>query len=795
MYNVTHTNRSSKSKKVVSIALCAAMTVSAFAAIGMVSANSVSAADYNLAENIQDGTILHCFDWTYSDIKAELPNIAKAGFTSIQTSPAQPAAGQGPWYWLYQPTSFSVGTELGTKEELKELCEAADQYGIKVIVDVVANHLAGDHTVIQSDLQDEKYWHSLGKITSYSNRKQVTDGELDMPDLKSEDAYVQSVVLNYVNELKEIGVDGIRWDAAKHIALPSEGCDFWKTVTDTGLYNYGEILVSPVDGGGEDLMAEYTNYMSVTDSAYGDTVRKAFDSGKAPNFDGNWTDEGISASKLVYWGESHDTYSNAEGKESNAVSQNVIDRAYAVVAARCDAAALYLSRPEAKARDSIRYGVKGSRQFASDEIAAVNHFHNEMGVRPDAYGVTDNCSVVTRKDGGAVLVLGKGSNQVVTVENVKSYVPEGTYVDDVSGNMFTVTSSTITGMIGDTGIAVLVEEPEARVSSSVVSGTKFDDTLQLRLKALSVTNATYETSEGKSGTFSNDDLMVIGEDTESGNSVTVTLKGTNKYSEEITETYTYIKNESKDYPTLNGGGVVFDNTKTGWDTVNVYVYDEVTTSTTVTNGSWPGVKMEDCGDNLFKYELPEQFASCKHIMVIFNNGNGDQIPGQMQAGLTLTYTEQKLYDGSKWLDLPQNSEPEQSEESEISGEQSETSEEVSNDTSDETSDNESSEDVSQVSFEDNSDGSSENQTTSQVSDTTSTTGTVSTVSTVSTTTSTASTASTSTTSTVSSTSTTTVTEVVSTSDSSFIAVFIIALMGLVSGLVGMKAYQKRKNDK
>ena len=39
----------------------------------------VSAAnDYGLADNIQDGAILHCFDWKYNDIKAELQNIAEA---------------------------------------------------------------------------------------------------------------------------------------------------------------------------------------------------------------------------------------------------------------------------------------------------------------------------------------------------------------------------------------------------------------------------------------------------------------------------------------------------------------------------------------------------------------------------------------------------------------------------------------------------------------------------------------------------------------------------------------------
>ena len=63
--------------------------------------------DYELADNIQDGVILHCFNWKYNDIKAELKNIAEAGFTSIQTSPAQTSVNSGVWYYLYQPMGFA----------------------------------------------------------------------------------------------------------------------------------------------------------------------------------------------------------------------------------------------------------------------------------------------------------------------------------------------------------------------------------------------------------------------------------------------------------------------------------------------------------------------------------------------------------------------------------------------------------------------------------------------------------------------------------------------------------------
>lgn len=165
-----------------------------------------------------------------------------------------------------------------------------------------------------------------------------------MPDIATENPYVQQKVCNYVQELKSVGVDGLRWDAAKHIGVPSEGDDFWKSVTQYGLYNYGEILGGPDDRstGNEDIMKEYTDYISVTDSNYGKELRDSFNSGKAPTSSGNWSEKGISNDKLLYWGESHDTWSNnKDWGFSNEMSQNVIDRAYAVAASRNKVTALY----------------------------------------------------------------------------------------------------------------------------------------------------------------------------------------------------------------------------------------------------------------------------------------------------------------------------------------------------------------------------------------------------------------------------------------------------------------------
>lgn len=446
-------------KRIMCIMLALCMVISGFVSVPVTS--QAASYDYDLTDSIQEGVILHCFNWKYNDIKAELQNIAAAGFTSVQTSPAQPSVKSGIWYWLYQPLGFYAATnDLGTKAELQSLCQEAEKYGINVIVDVVANHLAGDHTNIQSDLKDSQYWHTYGTVSNWADRYQVTHGEIGMPDINSEHSYVQTLVSNYISELQSIGVDGIRWDAAKHIGLPSEGCNFWPAVTSQGLYHYGEILVGPDDrsSGNEGLMKEYTNYMTVTDSTYGKTLRDALASGTVPTAFGNWAARGISNDKLIYWSESHDTWSNNQDwGYSNGMSQNVIDRAYAIAASRNDITALYFSRPSSTNKESIYAGQKGSTHFTSTEVAAVNHFHNAMNGQADYYTTGNNCAAVCRET-GAVVVAGSGSNFTVTVPNGGSTTQPGTYYDAITGEKWSVTSTTMTGKIGSTGIVVLYKD-------------------------------------------------------------------------------------------------------------------------------------------------------------------------------------------------------------------------------------------------------------------------------------------------------------------------------------------------
>ena len=625
--------------RVISTALSMVFAAAPFACLGniQVGANeddpgfTIEETNYGLMENIQDGTILHCFDWKYTDIKAELPNIAAAGFTSVQTSPAQPGGGKDSsiWWWLYQPLGFFVGAnDLGTKEELQQLCTEAETYGIKVIVDVVSNHLAGDHTYITNDFKDSKYWRSGG---SYSGREEDIYKDLGMPDIKSEDPDVYTAVKAYIQELKDIGVDGIRWDTAKHIQLPSDDeCRFWQEVTSVeGMYHYGEILGLPKNND-YNKMKEYTQYMSVTDSTYSTDLRNAFNSSTVPTTSGSLAYHDISTNKLVYWAESHDTWSNnKDWGFSNEMPQNVIDKAYAIAASRNGATALYFSRPEYRFKDNIKAGVKGSTHFTSPEVAAVNHFHNAMAGTTDYYNKNDTAAAVCRPK-GAVVVKAQGGSAYVSVPNGGSTTAVGEYIDEITGNIWTVNSSYISGTIGESGIAVLYNRTDypyiTPLSSSGSSGSQTTGTLYFNNTAYNWEDVNAYVYDGI-GTDKNADWPGA-EMSYDSNTGLYKLENVNTYNGNARVIFTQKNSTENRYPADGLPGMDFPEgdmilTKSG----NIVVWDKYTPASAPASGSVSATADESSFTDTLTVTLHAQGVT-NPIYMTSDSGYGSFTDGQ-----------------------------------------------------------------------------------------------------------------------------------------------------------------------
>ena len=631
-------------KRITGLLLCISIVISCFAigAIQTAAANiptaataaetdvQESGADYGLPQNIEDGNILQCFNWKYNDIKNELKGIAEAGFTAVQTSPAQPPDTAGKWYWLYQPCGFYIASSnLGSKSELQSLCTEAKKYGIKIIVDIVANHLTGDHGKIQDNLRDGKYWHTMGKVTNWNDRYQVTHGDIGMQDLKTEDSTVQNIVKNYLNELKSIGVSGFRFDAAKHIGTPAEGDNFFKMVKSVGLYSYGEILDNP-GGKAADVMKEYTNYIGVSDCNYSGEVTGGMRDGKVVTNSGHWKKQGVDGTKLVYWGESHDTFSNNtdDGGWTKYLDQKVIDRSYAVLGSRSDAQALYLSRPNSTNREDIYAGSKGSTHYKSKEVAAVNHFKNALVGRRESYTSGGGCDVVCR-DGGAVVVSAKGSSGKVTVPNADGLVRAGTYTDEVSGSKWTVTSETITGTLGSTGIAVFYStEPAGPSASATASASYKTDTMKVTLSFENATSAQYSIDGGEFVEYKNGQVITIGSGADYGTVTKIRVKATDGKEWSSVVTYSYTKEDPNAKQRI-----FFDNSTYKWKKVYAYIYSGGSRS----NGDWPGQAMtKDSTTGFYVLEVPETLSNG---YVIFTETEAEEsvnrYPAHKESGLAL----------------------------------------------------------------------------------------------------------------------------------------------------------------
>ena len=647
-------------------------------------ATASQAAKYGLADDIQDGAILHAWCWSFNTIKENMKDIAAAGFTTVQTSPANECKDtysnmklmgsdevngtDGCWWWQYQPTDWKIGNyQLGSRDDFKAMCAEADNYGIKVIVDVIPNHTTPDLPKVSDNLYNavggkDNLYHANGfkEITQWGNRYECTTGQMGgLPDVNTENPDFQAYFLKYLNDLIACGADGFRYDTAKHIGVPSDPLDakstrnnFWPVVTgeesangvtlsDKNVFTYGEVLQ-----GDNVPESEYAKYMRMTASSYGETLRGAV-TGNSFDVDSisNWRH--ASPGRLVTWVESHDTYCNAG--VSSRMTDEQLRLAWAVIAARKDGTPLFYSRPDGSdGANGNRWGnnvlgAKGNDQFKSAEVREVNLFRNAMAGKSEYLRNPGNDSQILQIDrGNEGTVIINLKEESVNI-NSDTKMKNGTYKDQVSGRTFTVSNGKISGTLDKRKVAVIYNKDQESVGISSTTGSNSfsTDTLDVKLSAKNVQNATYTTSEGASGSYTDGEVIAVGAKSQIGDTITVTVKGTGTKGE-VTDSAEFKKTEKDPYlKYIDGSYDVYIKKPDGWgDKINCYAYVDKDTN----NGKWPGVEMKYLGEGVYAYNLPDDF---KNASIIFNDG-ASQYPAAQQAGLEFTKGQSMAYINGSW---------------------------------------------------------------------------------------------------------------------------------------------------
>ncbi len=680
-----------KAKKIASLVVASALLTSSFAAITSVNAAEVdsaqtASADSTLRDKVGDGVMLHAFNWSYNTIKENLPAIAAAGYTTVQTSPVQQpkdysTSGDvtGQWWKLYQPISFHIAEEswLGTKDDLKSLCDEADKYGIKIICDIVSNHIANadearPETVSNQVKKYEPEFYKKRKTYTRTYKGDANDSSVQAvvqghvskcPDLVTNDTAVQGYIINLLKECIDCGVDGFRFDAAKHIETEDDGeyaSDYWKNITTSAssyytqktgddLYIYGEILNNC---GADRSYSSYTKYINVTDNKTGDAVLYNVTKGKASTATNAKYKSGVAASNAVLWAESHDTYEGSSGSSgfSNTagISDENVVKAWAIVASRKDSTALFFARPGT----ALMGNVSTDSTYKSTAVSEINKFHNLFVGQSEKLGSSGDIAYVARGTSGIVLSNCNGTNASVSISGTG--LADGKYTDTVSGAEFTVANGVLTGSIGNTGVAVVYNGTTTpKAINSVESGSSFKgDTMTLTLSLENATSGTYCLDDSTPVKFTGTTSIRIGSDYKPGETINLTVTATDgvKTSSMV---YKYAKSTAQE-----SGVYVFFNpaNKKGWSApYQVYIFDETTNKGTVyKNANWPGEAMTlDPATGYYYYEVPKSssisadeddenqaasdfdLSTSANTRVIISEKGGEQYPGRTGTPISL----------------------------------------------------------------------------------------------------------------------------------------------------------------
>ncbi|HUQ30496.1 MAG TPA: alpha-amylase family glycosyl hydrolase [Pyrinomonadaceae bacterium] len=175
---------------------------------------------------VRDGVIYEIFPRAFSPrgdfngVTARLDELNDVGVNILWLMPIHPIGQEKKKGTIGSPYAvrdyYAINPDYGTKEDLKRLVAEAHRRGMKVIIDIVANHTAWDSVLMR---QPDFYTHdAAGKIIPpVPDWADVADLNYDNPRLRD---YMIEMLKFW---LKEYDLDGFRCDVAGFVPT-----DFWE---------------------------------------------------------------------------------------------------------------------------------------------------------------------------------------------------------------------------------------------------------------------------------------------------------------------------------------------------------------------------------------------------------------------------------------------------------------------------------------------------------------------------------------------------------------------------------------
>jgi len=393
--------------------------------------------------------ILHAFNWRYSDIVDRLDAIHDAGYGAVLVPPALYSDPRGEQWWQrYQPKDYRVLlSHLGGKRDLERLIEAchAATPPLRVYADLVLNHMANesreDRLNFPGNAELERYkaeaevyvenrlygdlgqglfspwdFNQAGEIegAEWSDRSAVQFQNLSgLPDLKDSE-WVRAQQYKMVEALVEMGFDGFRIDATKHLTermvrnladAPRFRDRFWFGEVLTGSDRDEQIFLEPLLEDSSISAYDFPLFQTIREAfAFGGSLR-ALSNPQAQRNALPWN-------RAVTFVVNHDIPHN-DGFRAWLLDPKDEHLAYAYILGRDGGVPLVYSdhNESTRAVDKDRW----LDAYARSDIVAMIQFHNAMaGEQMHVLCETDLLLVFRRGSHGIVAINKSALNQTAT---------------------------------------------------------------------------------------------------------------------------------------------------------------------------------------------------------------------------------------------------------------------------------------------------------------------------------------------------------------------------------------------
>ena len=204
-----------------------------------------------------------------------LDYIQGMGFDAVWISPIVKNYGDN--YHGYAATDFySLNEHFGTEQDFKDLVSALHSRGMWIMVDVVANHIAGIGTDLSklgiiNPFNQKEHYHNYCPIHWGDTTSEENCWLFDLPDLNQENPWVRQELKNWIKWMVDTyDLDGIRIDTC--IEVPKT---FWgEFAKASGVFSMCEAF----DGNNNlSKVASYQNYLDSTlNYPFSFTIRDGF---------------------------------------------------------------------------------------------------------------------------------------------------------------------------------------------------------------------------------------------------------------------------------------------------------------------------------------------------------------------------------------------------------------------------------------------------------------------------------------------------------------------------------------